>query len=74
MIDKIVITLSESGFVDVNIGDVHFIHTSDIKEVLFNVNAAIKKLAHFPQPMYNGDKPTPITYEDFKNKYAKKKP
>ena len=71
MIDKIEITLSDSGFVNVNIGDVHFMHSNDTGEVLLNIAAAIKKLAYFPKGTQDISKP--ITYEEFKSKYKKQK-
>ena len=73
MIDKIVITLAETGFVNVNIGDVHFMHSNDIKEVLLNVSDAIKKLAYFPKS--HNDLSAPITREEFlkRNSNANKK-
>lgn len=71
MIDKIVITLSDSGFVNVNIGDVHFIHSNDMKDVLLNISDAIKKLAYFPKS--HNDLSAPITREEFLNRYKKKK-
>ena len=67
MIDKIVITLAETGFVNVNIGDVHFIHSNDMKDVLLNVSDAIKKLAYFPKS--HNDLSAPITREEFLKKY-----
>jgi hypothetical protein len=70
MIDKIVITLSDSGFVNVNIGDVHFIHSDNTGEVLRNVAEAIKKLAYFPASPQHLT--SPITYEEFKLKNKKK--
>jgi len=71
MIDKIEITLSESGFINVNIGDVHFMHSNDTGEVLLNIAAAIKKLAYFPKGKHEST--MPITYEEFKNRYKKTK-
>jgi hypothetical protein len=71
MIDKIVITLSDSGFVNVNIGDVHFMHSDNMADILLNVSAAIKKLAYFPSSPQHLT--SPITYEEFKEKYKKKK-
>ena len=69
MIDKIVITLADTGFINVNIGDIHFMHTDNMSDILLNVSAAIKKLAYFPTPDFPGAKTTPITYEEFKAKY-----
>lgn len=74
MIDKIVITLADTGFVNVNIGDIHFMHSDNMTDILLNISAAIKKLAYFPNPNYHGANTTPITYEQFKEKYKKKKP
>ena len=68
MIDKIVITLSDSGFVNVNIGDVHFMHSNDMKDVLLNISDAIKKLAYFPKS--HNDLSAPITREEFLKKYS----
>ncbi len=70
MIDKIVITLAETGFVNVNIGDVHFMHTDNTSDVLRNVAAAIPKLAYFPKSPHDLSKP--ITYEEFKKSQQKK--
>lgn len=71
MIDKIVITLADTGFVNVNIGDIHFIHSDNTSDVLRNIAAAIPKLAYFPSNPETLTKP--ITYEEFKKKYKKVK-
>lgn len=71
MIDKIVITLADSGFINVNIGDVHFMHTDSMTEILRNIAAAIPKLGYFPKTPH--DLTPSITYEEFKKRNQKKK-
>jgi hypothetical protein len=69
MIDKIVITLADTGFVNVNIGDIHFIHSDNPNDVIRNIAAAIPKLAYFPSGIHDISKP--ITYEEFKEQNKK---
>ena len=71
MIDKIVITLADTGFFNINIGDVHFMHTDNRVEAIRNISAAMSKLAYWPTGIH--DLSAPITYEEFIDKNKKKK-
>jgi hypothetical protein len=72
MIDKIVITLNDSGKFDINIGDIQFITEHNTMEALRTVNNYIRKLAHFPTGKYPMTA-NPITYEEFNKKQSKNK-
>lgn len=72
MIDKIVITLNDSGKFDINIGDIQFITEHNTMEALRTVNNYIRKLAHFPTGQHPMNA-NPITYEEFNKKQSKNK-
>lgn len=68
MIDKIVITLNDSGKFNINIGDIHYITEHSVIETMRTVNNHIRQLAHFPTGKYPMNA-NPIPYEQFnKNK------
>ena len=73
MIDKVIITLTDSGHFQINVGDVHFVNTPSVMEMMLVVKDATKKLAFFPKSLNSGIA-NPITFEEFQKQYAKSKP
>ena len=72
MIDKIVITLDDSGKLVANFGEVHVLIAHNPIELMREINIHLRMLAHFP----TGNHPmnaNPITYEEFNKKQSKNK-
>lgn len=70
MIDHITITLSDTGSFSVNVGNVNFVQTQSIIEVLATVKDSVKNLGYFP----SGKQPgcvNPISYEEFQKALKK---
>ena len=67
MIDKITISLSDSGQFSINVGDIQFITANSPMECMREVNNYLRKLAHFPTGL-NPMNANPIPYDDFKSK------
>lgn len=65
MIDKIEITLDDSGLFVVNIGDVQITHVDSPQKAAGVVGHYAKKLAYFPNGIEFGSA-NPITFEEFK--------
>lgn len=72
MIDKITITLNDVGHFQINIGDVHFVTTQSILEVMAVIKDSSKKLAFFPKSLNSGIA-NPISFEEFQKAYSKGK-
>lgn len=67
MIDKIVITLNDSGLFELNIGDMQFETAHTPLECMKIVNNYLRKLAYFPTRP-NEMSANPIPFSDFKKK------
>jgi len=64
MIDKISITLNDVGQFVINIGDVNYVITDNMKDLLLTIADSSKKLAYFPT-LQKDFSTKPITYEEF---------
>ena len=67
MIDKIVITLSDSGLFEINIGDLNFETAHTPLECMKTVNNHLRKLAYFPTRP-NEMSANPIPFSAFNKK------
>lgn len=63
MIDKITITLDDTGRFVVDAGEVQVHTVQKVEEVLYLVNHFVKKLAYFPQNISCGA--NPVAFEEF---------
>lgn len=67
MIDKIVLTLNDSGKFEINVGDIHHVTAHSPMEAMKTINNHIRHLAYFPTGKYPMSA-NPIPLEYFKNK------
>lgn len=70
MIDKIVITLSDEGKFQVNVGDTNYINAHSKNEALIAIRTGMDLLAWFPNKN-NEPLASPITLDEFKRRNKK---